>query len=44
MNDNPIDNSIIINAEDTITGRLASLVAKRLLSGEQIIIVNDVEL
>ena len=40
MNDNPIDNSIIINAEDTITGRLASLVAKRLLSGEQIIIVN----
>jgi large subunit ribosomal protein L13 len=40
MSDNTIDNSKIINAEDTIIGRLASIVAKRLLSGEQIIIVN----
>lgn len=30
----------VINAEDTIIGRLASHVAKRLLLGEQIIIIN----
>ena len=40
MNDITIDDSKIINAEDTIIGRLASIVAKRLLSGEKIIIVN----
>ena len=40
MNDDTTDNSIIINAEDAIIGRLASIVAKRLLSGEQIIVVN----
>ncbi len=40
MNDNTIDNSKIINAEDAVIGRLASVVAKRLLSGEQIIVVN----
>jgi large subunit ribosomal protein L13 len=31
---------IMINAEDCIAGRLASLVAKRLLNGEEIRIVN----
>ena len=40
MNDNAIIDSKIINAEDAIIGRLASIVAKRLLSGEQIVIVN----
>ncbi|MHA1993817.1 MAG: 50S ribosomal protein L13 [Candidatus Hodarchaeales archaeon] len=40
MNDILIDNSKIIDAEDTIIGRLASIVAKRLLSGENIIVVN----
>ncbi len=40
MNDITIDDSKIINAEDAIIGRLASIVAKRLLSGEQIIVVN----
>ncbi len=36
------DNGImtLINAEDCIAGRLASLVAKRLLKGEDIVIVN----
>ncbi len=30
----------VINAEDCIAGRLASLVAKRLLKGEEIVVVN----
>jgi len=40
MLDNISDNITIINAEDTIIGRLASVVAKRILLGENIIIVN----
>lgn len=31
---------IVINAEDCVAGRLASFVAKRLLKGEDIVIVN----
>ena len=31
---------IVINAEDCVAGRLASFVAKRLLNGEEIVIVN----
>ena len=30
----------VINAEDCVAGRLASFVAKRLLNGEEIVIVN----
>lgn len=40
MLENISDNATIINAEDTIIGRLASVVAKRILLGENIIIVN----
>ncbi|MFX0013633.1 MAG: 50S ribosomal protein L13 [Promethearchaeota archaeon] len=40
MLDNLLDESNIINAENSILGRLASIVAKRLLNGEKIIIVN----
>jgi large subunit ribosomal protein L13 len=32
--------AIIINADELIIGRMASIVAKRLLSGEEVIIVN----
>jgi large subunit ribosomal protein L13 len=31
---------IVINAENCVAGRLASIVAKRLLNGEEIVIVN----
>ncbi|MFW9855935.1 MAG: 50S ribosomal protein L13 [Candidatus Thorarchaeota archaeon] len=34
------ENASIINAENTVLGRLASIVAKRLLNGERIIITN----
>ena len=40
MLDNISDDITIINAEDAIIGRLASVVAKRILLGENIIIVN----
>ena len=40
MIENITENATIINAEDTIIGRLASVVAKRILMGENIIIVN----
>jgi large subunit ribosomal protein L13 len=40
MLENISEDITIINAEDTIIGRLASVVAKRLLLGENIIIVN----
>lgn len=33
-------NTVIINAEGLVAGRLASVVAKRLLRGERVIIVN----
>jgi large subunit ribosomal protein L13 len=33
-------NMKVINAEDCVAGRLASFVAKRLLNGEEIVIVN----
>ena len=39
MIDNMFD-ATIINAENSILGRLSSIVAKRLLNGEKIIIVN----
>jgi len=32
--------AVIINADGLITGRMASIIAKRLLNGEEIIIVN----
>ncbi|MFX1285441.1 MAG: 50S ribosomal protein L13 [Promethearchaeota archaeon] len=34
------DETKIINAENSILGRLASIIAKRLLNGEKIIVVN----
>jgi large subunit ribosomal protein L13 len=34
------ESAIVINAENTVLGRLASVVAKRLLDGEKIIIAN----
>ena len=40
MLDNISDDITVINAEDAIMGRLASVVAKRILLGENIIIVN----
>ena len=40
MSDNEITDSTIINAEDAIIGRLSSVIAKRLLSGEKIIVIN----
>ena len=40
MLDNLTEEITIIDAEDAVIGRLASLVAKRLLSGENIIIIN----
>lgn len=39
MIDNILD-ATIINAENSIIGRLSSIIAKRLLNGEKIIIVN----
>ncbi|MFX0122327.1 MAG: 50S ribosomal protein L13 [Candidatus Hodarchaeota archaeon] len=39
MIDNMLD-ATIINAENSIIGRLSSIVAKRLLNGEKIIIIN----
>ncbi len=40
MLDTLSDEITIINAENTILGRLASIIAKRLLNGEKIIVVN----
>ncbi len=40
MSETEFTDSTIINAEDTIIGRLSSIVAKRLLLGEKIIIIN----
>ena len=40
MHDYNSDDASIINAENSILGRLASIFAKRLLNGEKIIIVN----
>ncbi|MHA1941657.1 MAG: 50S ribosomal protein L13 [Candidatus Hodarchaeales archaeon] len=40
MSDIEVIDSTIINAEDAIIGRLSSIVAKRLLSGEKIIVIN----
>jgi len=39
MMDNILD-ATIINAENSILGRLSSIIAKRLLNGEKIIIIN----
>ena len=36
----PINDATVIDASNIILGRLASIVAKRLLSGEKIIVVN----
>ncbi len=40
MLDNLSDEANIINAENSILGRLGSVIAKRLLNGEKIIIIN----
>ncbi len=40
MSDNSLDETKIINAENSILGRLASIIAKRLLNGEKIIVLN----
>lgn len=40
MLDHQIEEAHIINAENTILGRLASIIAKRLLNGETIIVIN----
>lgn len=40
MLDNLSEEVAIINAENSILGRLSSLIAKRLLNGEKIIVVN----
>ncbi len=40
MLDNLSDDTNIINAENSILGRLGSIIAKRLLNGEKIIIIN----
>lgn len=40
MLDNQIENTNIVTAENAVIGRLASIIAKRLLNGENIIIVD----
>lgn len=40
MLDNQIENTNIVTAENAVIGRLASIIAKRLLNGESIIIVD----
>ncbi|MHA1213907.1 MAG: 50S ribosomal protein L13 [Candidatus Hodarchaeales archaeon] len=35
-----LENAKIINVENSVLGRLASIVAKRLLAGEEIVVVN----
>ena len=41
MQNNFLDEAKVIDAENTILGRLASIIAKRLLKGEKIIVVNS---
>jgi large subunit ribosomal protein L13 len=40
MSDDLFTGSTVIDAKDSIIGRLASIVAKRLLAGEKIVIIN----
>ena len=40
MLDNQIENTNIVTAENAVIGRLASIIAKRLLNGESIVINN----
>ncbi len=35
-----MENKVVIDASDTVLGRLASIVAKKLLLGEEIVIIN----